>query len=58
MTTNQVVTQWVTEFGDEAPAATILDRLLHHSFTLMVQCESNRLKQNRRAGLLGRAEKS
>jgi hypothetical protein len=34
-----------------------LDRLLHHSFTLMVQGESYRLKQKRKAGLLGRQER-
>jgi len=45
-------------FGDEVLAAAILDRLLHHSFTLMVQGESYRLKQKRKTGLLGRAEKS
>ncbi|ACL64140.1 IstB domain protein ATP-binding protein [Anaeromyxobacter dehalogenans 2CP-1] len=39
-------------------AAAILDRLLHHSFTLMIQGESYRLKQKRKAGLLGRAEKA
>ncbi len=56
ITTNQVVTQWGTVFGDEVLAAAILDRLLHHSFTLMIQGESYRLKQKRKAGLLGRAE--
>lgn len=40
ITTNQVVTQWGTVLGDEVLAAAILDRLLHHSFTLMVQGES------------------
>ena len=58
ITTNQIVTQWGTVFGDEVLAAAILDRLLHHSFTLMIQGESYRLKQKRKAGLLGRAEKS
>ncbi|ACL64857.1 IstB domain protein ATP-binding protein [Anaeromyxobacter dehalogenans 2CP-1] len=58
ITTNQVVTQWGTVFGDEILAAAILDRLLHHSFTLMIQGESYRLKQKRKAGLLGRAEKA
>jgi len=54
ITTNQVVTQWGTVFGDEVLAAAILDRLLHHSHTLMIQGESYRLKQKRKAGLLGR----
>ena len=56
ITTNQVVSQWGTAFGDEVLAAAILDRLLHHSFTLLVQGESYRLKQKRKAGLLGRQE--
>jgi DNA replication protein DnaC len=58
ITTNQVVTQWGTVFGDEVLAAAILDRLLHHSFTLMIQGESYRLKQKRKAGLLGKSEKA
>jgi DNA replication protein DnaC len=53
ITTNQVVTQWGTVFGDDVLAAAILDRLLHHSHTLMVQGESYRLKQKKKAGLLG-----
>jgi DNA replication protein DnaC len=52
ITTNQLVTQWGTVFGDEVLAAAILDRLLHHSHTLMIQGESFRLKQKRKAGLL------
>jgi DNA replication protein DnaC len=58
ITTNQLVTQWGSVFGDEVLAAAILDRLLHHSFTLMIQGESFRLKQKRKAGLLGRSEKT
>jgi DNA replication protein DnaC len=58
ITTNQMVTQWGGVFGDEVLAAAILDRLLHHSFTLTVQGESYRLKQKRKAGaLLGRQER-
>ena len=53
ITTNQLVTQWGTVFGDEVLAAAILDRLLHHSHTLMIQGDSYRLKQKRKAGLLG-----
>jgi DNA replication protein DnaC len=52
VTTNQLVTQWGTVFGDEVLAAAILDRLLHHSHTLLIQGESFRLKQKRKAGLL------
>src|SRR5215813_11392140 len=53
LTTNQAVTQWGGVFGDEVLAAAILDRLLHHSHTLLIQGESYRLKQKRKAGLLG-----
>jgi DNA replication protein DnaC len=54
ITTNQVVTQWGTVFGDDVLAAAILDRLLHHSHTLMIQGESYRLRQKKKAGFLGR----
>lgn len=53
ITTNQLVTQWGGVFGDEVLAAAILDRLLHRSHTLVVKGESYRLKQKRKAGLLG-----
>jgi DNA replication protein DnaC len=53
ITTNQLVTHWGTVFGDDVLATAILDRLLHHSHTLMIQGESYRLKQKRKAGLLG-----
>ncbi len=53
ITTNQAVTQWGQVFGDEVLAAAILDRLLHHSHTLLIQGDSYRLKQKRKAGLLG-----
>ena len=56
--TDRIVTQWGTVFGDEVLAAAILDRLLHHSHTLMIQGESYRLKQKRKAGLLGRVTPS
>ena len=48
-----LVTQWGTVFGDGVLAAAILDRLLHHSHTLMIQGESYRLRQKKKAGLLG-----
>jgi DNA replication protein DnaC len=40
ISTNQLVTQWGTVFGDEVLAAAILDRLLHHSYMLMIQGRS------------------
>ena len=54
LTTNKLVTQWGEVFGEEVLAAAILDRLLHHSHTILVQGESYRLKEKRKAGLLGR----
>jgi DNA replication protein DnaC len=54
LTTNQPVTDWGHVFGDETIAAAILDRLLHHSHTLVIKGESYRLKSKKRAGLLGR----
>jgi DNA replication protein DnaC len=55
ITTNQLVTQWGTVFGDEVLAAAILDRLLHHSHTMMIQGESYRLRQKKKAGLVSSA---
>ena len=55
ITTNQVVTQWGAVFGDEVLAAAILDRLLHHSHTLIIQGDSYRLRMKRKAGVLGGA---
>jgi DNA replication protein DnaC len=52
ITTNQLVTYWGTVFGDEVLAAALLDRLLHHSHTMVIQGESYRLKQKKRAGLV------
>jgi DNA replication protein DnaC len=53
VTTNQTITQWGHVFGDETIAAAVLDRLLHHSHTLVIQGDSYRLRQKKRAGLLG-----
>jgi DNA replication protein DnaC len=53
ITTNQAVAQWGTVFGDDVTAAALLDRLLHHSHTLMIQGDSYRLKQKRKAGMFG-----
>ena len=55
ITTNQMVTQWGHVFGDEMIAAAVLDRLLHHSHVLVIQGESYRLQQKKRAGLLARS---
>jgi DNA replication protein DnaC len=55
VTTNQLIGQWGAVFGDDVLAAAILDRLLHHSHTLLIQGESYRLKQKKKSGLLGNA---
>jgi DNA replication protein DnaC len=52
LTTNQPVTEWGHVFGDEMIAAAVLDRLLHHSHTLVIHGESYRLKQQKKTGLL------
>jgi hypothetical protein len=57
LTTNQPVTEWGRVFGDDMIAAAVLDRLLHHSHTLVVTGESYRLKQQKRAGLLAPSRK-
>jgi DNA replication protein DnaC len=57
VTTNQPVTQWGQVLGDEMIAAAILDRLLHHSHTIVVQGESYRLKHKKRAGLPGATQR-
>ena len=51
ITTNQRVSEWGTVFGDEVLATAILDRLLHHSHTLVITGESYRLREKRRSGL-------
>ena len=44
---------WGEVFSDPVLATAILDRLLHYSTTLNIKGESYRLKEKRRAGLLG-----
>lgn len=54
ITSNMSLANWGEIFGDTIIATAILDRLLHHSTTLNIKGESYRLKEKRRAGLLGR----
>lgn len=54
MTSNKGFLDWGEVFGDHVLATAILDRLLHHATTLNIKGESYRLKEKRRAGLLGR----
>lgn len=58
VTTNQRVSEWGTVFGDEVLATAILDRLLHHSHTLVISGESHRLREKRRSGLFRFGEAS
>ena len=53
ITTNQAVTQWGTVFGADVTASALLDRLLNHSHTVMIQGDSYRVKQQRKAGMFG-----
>lgn len=54
VTSNKSFLDWGDMFNDPVLATAILDRLLHHSTTLNIKGESYRLKDKRRAGLLGR----
>lgn len=55
VTSNQSFIDWGEIFGDHVLATAILDRLLHHASTLNIKGDSFRLKEKRRAGLLGRS---
>jgi len=53
LTSNRSVGEWGTVFGDPVVATAILDRLLHHSQVVTIRGDSYRLREKRRAGLLG-----
>ena len=55
VTSNKSFLDWGEGFNDHVLATAILDRLLHHATTLNVKGESYRLKEKRRAGMLGPA---
>ena len=56
LTSNKSYADWGEIFGDQVLASAILDRLLHHATTLNIKGESYRLKEKRKAGLLGRSQ--
>ncbi len=56
LTSNKSYGDWGSVFGDPIIATAILDRLLHHSTTINIRGESYRLKDRRRAGLVGSRE--
>jgi DNA replication protein DnaC len=58
LTSNKSFVDWGEIFGDQVLATAILDRLLHHSTTVNIKGESYRLKEKRKAGLLGAAPKA
>ena len=49
---------WLAEvFNDQVLATAILDRLLHHATTVNIKGDSYRLREKKKAGLLGRKPK-
>lgn len=56
VTSNKSFLDWGDVFNDQVLATAILDRLLHHATTLNIKGESYRLKEKRKAGLLGRTK--
>jgi DNA replication protein DnaC len=53
ITSNKSFVDWGEIFNDQVLATAILDRLLHHSTTLNIKGESYRLREKRKAGLIG-----
>lgn len=53
VTSNKSFLDWGEIFNDHVLATAILDRLLHYATTLNIKGESYRLKEKRKAGLLG-----
>jgi DNA replication protein DnaC len=54
LTSNKSYADWGEIFaGDTVIASAILDRLLHHSITVNIKGESYRLKEKKKAGLIG-----
>lgn len=54
VTSNKSFADWGEVFNDHVLATAILDRLLHHATTLNIKGESYRLREKKKAGLLGR----
>ncbi len=55
VTSNKSFLDWGEIFNDPVLATAVLDRLLHCSTTLNIKGESYRLREKRKAGLLGRS---
>jgi len=58
VTSNKSFLDWGDVFNGPVLATAILDRLLHYSTTLNIKGESYRLKEKRKAGLLGHTSSS
>lgn len=58
ITSNKSFLDWGEMFKDPVLATAVLDRLLHYSTTLNIKGESYRIKEKRRAGLLGNPRNS
>lgn len=58
VTSNLSFGQWGSFLGNDVVASAILDRLLHHGSIINLRGESYRLKDKRRAGLIGSARTS
>lgn len=58
ITSNKSFLDWGEMFKDPVLATAVLDRLLHYSTTLNIKGESYRIKEKRRAGLLGNTRNS
>jgi DNA replication protein DnaC len=55
LTSNKSFLDWGEMVNDPVLATAVLDRLLHYATTLNIKGESYRLKEKRRAGVLGRS---
>lgn len=53
LTSNKGFAEWGEVLGDPVIATAILDRLLHHSHVLNIRGESYRLREKKRAGIMG-----
>jgi DNA replication protein DnaC len=55
LTSTKGFAAWGEVLGDSVIAAAILDRLLHHSHVVTIRGESDRLREKKRAGVVGAA---
>src|SRR5690242_9618869 len=53
VTSNKSFVDWGEVFNDQILATAILDRLLHHATTVNIKGDSYRLREKKKAGLLG-----